>query len=140
MNRIQSELNELFGPPVIGPHATHIEPHMRRWVENCRISSVGKAKLLHAISNPDGRMFIAKSMETPFSNNIEFLKREFDSESRTAESTALSLEDIISDIEDFLSILPREERFRESPNQLRRLLADAVYFRNNLIQYDQDGD
>jgi len=143
MTVTQNDMNELFGS-TIGPHATQIEPHMRRWVDNCRISSVGKTKLIKAISNPDGRLFIAKSMITPFSNNIEFLKKEFDSESRTAESVALSLEDIISDIEDFLSILPKTERFKEPPNELRRLLVNAADLRNSLVKYESldssDGD
>ena len=110
---------------IIGPHATPIEYHMRRWVDNCRVSSIGRAQLVKYVTTPDGRQMIAQSMLRPFSHNIEFLQHELESGSRTQDSVAQAAQEIVIDIENFLSILPRHERFSLQSNKLRDLLVLA---------------
>lgn len=116
------------------PHATSINPNMKHWVDNCKISSLGRAILIKSITNPDGRQFVAKSLIFPFVNNFEFLKNELNIGARTQESVVFSLEQIIVEIENYLSILPIEERFSNTVNELRKLLFNIFDFRSQIVK------
>jgi hypothetical protein len=120
---------------VIGPHATPIEDNMRRWLNNFRrVTSVHRHILVKYLTTPGGRQQIAESMLRPFVNNIAFLKHELDSGSRTHESVAQALQDLVVEMEDYLAILPREERFLPQSSKLRDLLISAV----NIINGHQE--